>query len=144
MEEVDEGCGMIRIGECFIWYWPTRVVPDKEPSNGCMCMLYNNSALLQCAFSALTLLVGQQEGHPACKKLSGGCGHGYLSGARCRLAYNPDDFYSLSLASVKCILFLPFSYWLTWVFCSLTVLDLKVGHTMNVLSSFIPVLCHFD
>ena len=28
---------------------------------------------LQCfAFSALTLLVGWQEGHPACKKLSGG------------------------------------------------------------------------
>ena len=25
-----------------------------------------------CTFSALTLLVGQQEGHPACKKLSGG------------------------------------------------------------------------
>jgi len=25
-----------------------------------------------CVFSALTLLVGQQEGHPACKKLSGG------------------------------------------------------------------------
>ena len=25
-----------------------------------------------CAFSALTLLVGQQEGHPACKTLSGG------------------------------------------------------------------------
>jgi len=25
-----------------------------------------------CAFSALMLLVGQQEGHPACKKLSGG------------------------------------------------------------------------
>ena len=24
------------------------------------------------AFSALTLLVGQQEGHPACKKQSGG------------------------------------------------------------------------
>jgi len=24
------------------------------------------------AFSALTLLVGQQEGHPACRKLSGG------------------------------------------------------------------------
>jgi len=24
------------------------------------------------AFSALTLLVGQQEGHPECKKLSGG------------------------------------------------------------------------
>jgi len=25
-----------------------------------------------CAFSAMTLLVGWQEGHPACKKLSGG------------------------------------------------------------------------
>jgi len=25
-----------------------------------------------CAFSALMLLVGQQEGHPACKKQSGG------------------------------------------------------------------------
>jgi len=23
-------------------------------------------------FSALTLLIGQQEGHPACKKMSGG------------------------------------------------------------------------
>jgi len=28
--------------------------------------------LLTCAFSSLTLLVGRQEGHPACKKLSGG------------------------------------------------------------------------
>jgi len=27
---------------------------------------------LLCAFSALTLLVGRQEGHLACKKLSGG------------------------------------------------------------------------
>ena len=25
-----------------------------------------------CVFSALTLLVGRQEGHPACKQLSGG------------------------------------------------------------------------
>jgi len=29
------------------------------------------------AFSALTLLVGRQEGHPACKRLSGGCWPGY-------------------------------------------------------------------
>jgi len=43
------------------------------------------------AFSALTPLVGRQEGHPACKKLSGGMLHGYLSGARCRLAYGPAD-----------------------------------------------------
>ena len=39
------------------------------------------------AFSALTLLVGRQEGHPACKKLwVVGCWHGYQYGARCRLA----------------------------------------------------------
>ena len=38
------------------------------------------------AFSALTLLVGRQEGHPACKKLSGGVLPGYLSEARCKLA----------------------------------------------------------
>jgi len=43
------------------------------------------------AFSALTLLVGRQEGHPACKKLSVACWRGYLSGARCRLAYGPAD-----------------------------------------------------
>jgi len=43
------------------------------------------------ASSALTLLVGRQEGHPACKKQSGGCWRGYLSGAKCRLAYGPAD-----------------------------------------------------
>ena len=41
-----------------------------------------------CAFSALTLLVGRQEGHPACKKTEWwGSGVVILSGARCRLAY---------------------------------------------------------
>ena len=48
-------------------------------------------AVIFTAFRALTLLVGHQEEHPACKKLSGGCRHGYLSGARCRLAYGPAD-----------------------------------------------------
>ena len=44
------------------------------------------------AFSALTLLVGRQKGHLACRKLGVvGCRHGYLSGARCRLAYGPVD-----------------------------------------------------
>jgi len=42
------------------------------------------------SFSALTLLVGRQEGHPACKKLSGGM-LAWLSGIRCRLAYSPAD-----------------------------------------------------
>jgi len=43
------------------------------------------------AFSALTLLVGRQEGHPACKKLSGGCWRVCLSGMRCKFAYGPAD-----------------------------------------------------
>jgi len=43
------------------------------------------------AFSTLTLLVGQQEGHLACKKRVVGCWCGCLSGARCRLAYGPAD-----------------------------------------------------
>jgi len=32
----------------------------------------NRLILKSMAFGALTLLVGRQEGHPACKKLSGG------------------------------------------------------------------------
>jgi len=41
------------------------------------------------AFGALTLLVGRQEEHPACKKLGGGVLAWLSSGARCRLAYGP-------------------------------------------------------
>ena len=41
---------------------------------------------LQC-FDAV---VGRQEGHPACKKLSGGVLAWLLFGAQCRLAYGPD------------------------------------------------------
>jgi len=44
------------------------------------------------AFSALTLLVGRQEGHPAYKKTERwGAGVVILAGARCRLAYGPAD-----------------------------------------------------
>jgi len=39
---------------------------------------------------ALTLLVRRQEGHPACKKLSGEM-LAWLSGMRCRLVYSPAD-----------------------------------------------------
>jgi len=44
------------------------------------------------AFSALTLLVGRQEGHPACKNLSGGVlAWLFVWSYRCRLAYGPAD-----------------------------------------------------
>jgi len=68
------------------------------------------------AFSALMLLVAWQEGHSACKKLEL---WGYLSGARCRLAYGPAD-----ATATRCRLlqqnpdwfYLSVWYWLTWVF----------------------------
>ena len=53
--------------------------------------IYLPVAFSSFAFSALTLLVGQQEGHPACKKLEWWGAGIYLSGARCRLAYGPAD-----------------------------------------------------
>ena len=57
----------------------------------CVCLFNCVCVRVHPAFSALTLLVGRQEGHPACKKLSVGCWHGYLSGVRCRLAYGSAD-----------------------------------------------------
>ena len=40
--------------------------PGKEPLNGCVCACVH-VVYMMCAFSALTLLVGWQEGYPACK-----------------------------------------------------------------------------
>jgi len=59
-----------------------------------------NTSWPPCAFSALTLLVGRQEGHPACKKTE------WWGLCHC---------HSLSLAPVKSRLVLPFWYWLTQV-----------------------------
>ena len=62
-------------------YCPTSPTPPRSTIN--THRLYLLTCLV--AFSASTLLVGRQEGHPACKKLSGGCWHGYLSGAGANL-----------------------------------------------------------
>ena len=65
-----------------------RSVPQKE-SVLCIISALGNSFT---AFSALTLLVGRQEGHLAYKKTwVVMCWCGYLSGARCILAYRPAD-----------------------------------------------------
>jgi len=52
-------------------------------------IIINNT--VQFPFSALTLLFGWQEGHPACKNWVVGCWRGYLSGVPCRFAYGPAD-----------------------------------------------------
>jgi len=54
------------------------------------------------AFSALTLLVGQQEGHPVCENWVVRYWHGYLYGVSCKwFAYYPDDATPSSLLSEK-------------------------------------------
>ena len=61
-----------------------RLIPDGvKPTS--VVIVNSFHARHPCAFSALTLLVGWPV------KMSGGCWRGYLSGARCRLAYGPAD-----------------------------------------------------
>ena len=68
-------------------------------------------------FSASTLLVGRQEGHPVCKKLSGGVLAWLSVRSEVQTCIWPSwcHCHSLSLASVKSRLVLPFWYWLTRV-----------------------------
>ena len=68
-------------------------------------------------FSALMLLVGRQEGHLACKKLSGGVLAWLSVWSEVQTCIWPSwcHCHSLSLASVKSRLVLPFWYLLTWV-----------------------------
>ena len=88
------------------------------------------------AFSALTLLVGRQEGHPACKNWVVGCWRVYLSGARCRLAYGPADATATHcLASVKSRLVLPVWYRLTRVVSGKGPLNVWVFYLFIYLTS---------
>ena len=63
------------------------------------------------------LLVGWQEGHPSCKKQSGGVLVWLSVWSKVHTCILPSwcHCHSLSLASVKSRLVLPFWYWLTWV-----------------------------
>ena len=74
-------------------------------------------SVLWLAFRALTLLVGRQEGHPACKKLSGGVLAWLSVWSEVQTCIWPSwcHCHSLSLAPVKSRLVLPFWYRLTCV-----------------------------
>ena len=72
-------------------------------SHACLCLSFQ--------LMSLTLLVGRQEGHPACRKLSGGCWHGYLSGARCRLAYGPAGSTATRCLLISVKSRLVFAFW---------------------------------
>ena len=78
-------------GICFHWH-PTIVAINVYLKGRLVNEHPLSTQFSSFIFSALTPLVGWQEGYPACKTLSGGvlvCG--YLSGARCRLACGPVD-----------------------------------------------------
>ena len=73
----------------------------------------------RCAFSGLMLLAWRPEGHPTCKKLSGGVLVLLSVWSEVQTCIWPSwchcHSHSLSLASVKSRLVLPFWYRLTWV-----------------------------
>ena len=99
------------------------------------------------AFSALTLLVGRQEGHPACKKQSGGVLVWLSVWSEVQTCIWPRwcHCHSLSLAPVKSRLVLPFWYRLTQVVlekrplngccccCSVILTDSSTGSPVHVL-----------
>ena len=79
---------------------------------------FNNFSYLKLLpFSALMLLVGRQERHPSCKKLSDGVLAWLSVWSEVQTCICPSGCHchSLSLASVKSTLVLPFWYWLTRV-----------------------------
>ena len=88
------------------------------------------------AFSALTLLVGRQEGHLPCKKLSGGVLAWLSVWSEVRTCIWPSwcHCHSLSLASVKSRLVLPFWYRLTRVVLDKGPLNVSCddGHVLQV------------
>jgi len=90
--------------------------------------------MLRYAFNAFMLLVGWQEGHPACKNLSGGVLAWLSVWSEMQTCIWPSccHCHSLSLASVKSRLVLPFWYRVTWVV-------LEKG-PLNVCSSYAMLL----
>jgi len=90
---------------------------ERLPSNKAEMIQLDST----CAFSALTLLVGWQEEHLACKKLSGGVLAWLSVWNEVHTCIWPSGCHchSLSLASVKFSLVLPISYPLTRMCCYL-------------------------
>jgi len=81
-------------------------------------LIYPTLLIFASLTSALTVLVGWQEGHPACKKTEW-WGVGVViclqRGAGLHMAQVMPLPLTVSLASVKSRLVLPFCYRLTWV-----------------------------
>jgi len=108
-----------------VFYWNRVYICSGDQlwwsiASGCLplyCFSLQFLYLILIAFSALTLLVGRQEGHAACKKLSGGVLVWLSVWSEVQTCIWPSwcHCHSLSLASVKSTLVLPFWYWITRV-----------------------------
>ena len=92
---------IIKIGSC-TW----------QLQKPCVWTFLRHSIALLNAFSALTLLVGWQEGHPACKKTEWWCAGVVICLERGADLHTASCYHchSPSLASVKSRLVLPFWY----------------------------------
>ena len=105
---------------CEVFFYITLLASSAVCTQYCIWVceiLICLSNYMYIAFSALMLLVGRQEGHPACKKTVVGCWCGLSVWSKVHTCIWPSwcHCHSLSLASVKSRLVLPFWYWLTWV-----------------------------
>ena len=103
---------------CIPSWWLTSV--NYTSANDSCNYVYTDLVTLNSkysAFSALTLLVGRQQGHPVCKKLSGEvlAWLSVWSEVQTCIRSSRCHCHSLSLASVKSRLVLPFWYRLTRV-----------------------------
>ena len=104
-----------KCGQCHVVIWRRKL---NLFCSVCPLLMYHAKWLAgQLSFSALTLLVGWQEGHPAGKKLSGGVLAWLSVWSMVLTCIWPSwcQCHSLSLASVKSRLVLPFWYRLTRV-----------------------------
>ena len=97
---------------CYCYCWV--VLFTVSSVSGVMNLPEISCYYLVSTFSALTLLVGWQEGHLACKKQWWGAGVVVYLKQAC-IWPTWCHCHSLSLASVKARLVLRFCYLLTWV-----------------------------
>ena len=92
--------------------WDVKPRRCMSPVRGGIFSSYFACSALTFAFSALTLLTGRQEWHPACKKLSGGVLVWFSVWSEVQTCIWPSwcHCHTLSLAAVKSRLVLPFWY----------------------------------
>ena len=127
-----------------LWQQATwlNIVPVTEmPLSDQSICNYFGAWIEYCAFSALTLLVGRQEGHPARKKLSGGVLVWLSVWSEVQTCIWPSwcNCHSLSLASVKSRLVLPFWYRLTWIVPEKGLLNMFVCMCVSISVTYVSL-----